>query len=86
MPPELTFTVQSPKGDSDEFTFEQNTKIGAAAKEVADAFNYPNANNPTFFRTEDGEREELQRNRTLVSYQLDGTTVILSDSGKGASE
>lgn len=86
MPPDLTFTVQSPKGNSDEFTFEQNTKVSAAAKEVADAFDYQNANNPTFFRTKDGEREELQRNRTLVSYHLDGTTVILSDNGKGASE
>ena len=86
MPPELTFTVQSPKGDSDEFTFEQNMKVGAAAKKVADAFDYPNANNPTFFRTVDGDREELQRNRTLVSYDLDGTTIILSDSGKGACE
>ena len=86
MPPELTFTVQSPKGDSDEFTFDHNKKVGAAAKEVADAFDYQNANNPTFFRTEDGEREELQRNRTLVSYDLDSTTVILSDSGKGATE
>lgn len=86
MSPELTFTAQSPKGDSDEFTFDQNKKVSAAAKEVADAFDYPNANNPTFFRNEDGERVELQRNRTLVSYGLDGTTVILSDSGKGASE
>ncbi|MFC6987685.1 MULTISPECIES: ubiquitin family protein [Halobacteriales] len=84
MPPQLTITIEAPNGKSDEFSFDQSTKVSESAEKAADEFGIQNTNNPTLARITDEGQEELKPNRTLVSYDLDGETVIWTDRGKGA--
>ena len=74
----ITLTVKSGQGNAREFSFSQETKIDDAAQEAADDFGLT-GNNPTFVH--DGT--PLKRNRPLVSYDLDGATVILSTNDGG---
>lgn len=85
MPPEVTITIEAPNGQSDDFSFPQSKKVSDAAEEAADEFGIQNTNNPTLARITDDGQEELKPNRTLVSYHLDGETVVWTDRGKGAS-
>lgn len=75
----ITVTVKSGLGDDPrEFPFPQQTKVGEAAQEAADDFGLTGSN-PTFVH--DGT--PLERNRPLVSYDLDGATVTLSTNDGG---
>lgn len=75
----VTLTVKSGRGDDPrEFTFPQETMVGDAAQEAADDFGLT-GNNPTFVH--DGT--PLEQQRPLVSYDLDGATVILSTNDGG---
>ena len=75
----VTFTVKSGRGDNQEFEFEKGTKAGDAAKEVAEEYGY-DPNDPTFVHPEEGE---LDRNKPLAPYHLDGDTVTLVNEEKG---
>ncbi|KOX91576.1 hypothetical protein AMS69_17780 [Haloarcula rubripromontorii] len=75
----VTFTVKSGRGDNQEFEFEKGTKVGDAAKEVAEEYGY-DPNDPTFVHPEEGE---LDRNKPLAPYHLDGDTVTLVNEEKG---
>lgn len=76
----LTLTVKEFQGDQvEQFEFEQQTKVSDAIEVIVEEFNAESINDPTLFH--DGER--LQDNRTLVSYHLDGETVILAASTAG---
>lgn len=76
----LTLTVKEFQGDQEEqFEFEQQKKVSDAIDVIVEKFNAESINDPTLFH--DGER--LQDNRTLVSYQLDGETVILAARTSG---
>lgn len=78
---QLTLFVQEFQGDrTEEFEFAQQTKVSEAIDDIVDRFDADALTNPTLFFS-DGER--LQDNRTLVSYQLDGETVILASNRDG---
>lgn len=75
----VTFTIKSGRGDAEEFTFQKGTKVGEAAEEVADAYGYDPAD-PTFVHPDDGE---LDRNKPLARYDLDGDSVTLVNNEGG---
>jgi len=75
----VTFTVKSGRGDAEEFTFQKGTKVGEAAEEVADAYGY-DPDDPTFVHPDEGE---LDRNKPLARYHLDGNTVNLANEEQG---
>jgi len=75
----VTFTVKSGRGDSQEFEFQKGTKVGEAAEEVAETYGY-NPDDPTFVHPEEGE---LDRNKPLAPYHLNGDTVTLVNEEKG---
>ena len=75
----VTFTVKSGRGDAEEFTFQKGTKVGEAAEEVADAYGY-DADDPTFVHPDEGE---LDRNKPLARYDLEGDSVTLVNNEGG---
>lgn len=76
----LTIEVKQFQGDQvEEFTFEQELKVGEAVETIVEAFDADAIEDPSLFHDD----ERLEDNRTLVSYQLDGETVILAASTTG---
>jgi hypothetical protein len=75
----VTFTVKSGRGDEREFTFEKGTKVGEAALEVAEEFGY-DPSDPTFVHSEEGE---LDRDKPLAKYHLEGESVTLVNNEGG---
>lgn len=75
----VTFTVKSGRGDAEEFTFQKGTKVGEAAVEVAESYGYDPAD-PTFVHPDEGE---LERDKPLARYNLDGDAVTLVNEEKG---
>ena len=75
----VTFTVKSGRGDAEEFTFQKGTKVGEAAEEIADAYGY-DADDPTFVHPDEGE---LDRNKPLARYDLEGDSVTLVNNEGG---
>jgi len=55
------------------------TKVGEAAEEVDDAYGY-DPDDPTFVHPDEGE---LDRNKPLARYHLDGNTVNLVNEEQG---
>lgn len=49
VPPQVTITIEAPNGKSDEFPFDQSTKVSDAAEKAANEFGIQNTNNPTLF-------------------------------------
>lgn len=75
----VTFTVKSGRGDNEEFTFPKGSKVGEAAIEVAEEFGY-DPSDPTFVHPEEGE---LDRDKPLARYDLDGVSVTLVNNEGG---
>ena len=75
----VTFTVKSGSGDAEEFTFQRGTKVGEAAIEVAEEYGY-DPRDPTFVHTDEGE---LDRDKPLATYHLDGDSVTLVNNEGG---
>jgi len=75
----VTFTVKSGRGDAEEFTFQKGTKVGEAAIEVADEFGY-DPSDPTFVHPDEGE---LDRDKPLAPYDLEGNSVTLVNNEGG---
>lgn len=75
----VTFTVKSGRGDAKEFTFQKGTKVAEAAIKVAEKFGY-DPSDPTFVHP-DGE--ELDRDKPLAPYHLDGDSVTLVNNEGG---
>lgn len=75
----VTFTVKSGRGDEQEFTFQKGTKVGEAAIEVADEFGY-DPSDPTFVHPDEGE---LDRDKPLAKFHLDGESVTLVNNEGG---
>jgi hypothetical protein len=75
----VTFTVKSGRGDNQEFEFGKGAKVADAAEEVAEAYGY-DPDDPTFVHPDQGE---LDRNKPLAPYHLDGDTVTLVNEEKG---
>jgi hypothetical protein len=76
---EITVIIQSGRG-SQQFTFQQQTKVEDAARQAATALGYPA--DGSYALVYNGE--ELAGQRPLVSYQIeDGATLILSATGSG---
>jgi hypothetical protein len=75
----VTFTVKSGRGHEEEFTFQKGRKVGEAAIEVANEFGY-DPSDPTFVHPDEGE---LDRDKPLAKYQLDGESVTLVNNEGG---
>jgi len=75
----ITFIIKSGRGNAEEFTFQKGTKVGEAAEEAADAYGY-DPDDPTFVVPDEGE---LNRNKPLARYDLDGDTVNLVNEERG---
>lgn len=77
----ITVIIQSGQG-SQEFTFQQQTKVQDAANQAAVALGYPANGDYSLVRMKD--KQELLGQRTLVSYQIeDGEKLSLSNTGSG---